>query len=171
MTEPPVCVLPVVVETARLRLPMLTPDEAADLVAGRHRPGWHRDFPRQDDRDAASMYQVGDTWGSRTVVRGATVLGTIGFYGPPDVAAAVPEVEVGYGLVEEARGWGFASEALRGLLAHTDEVGVRVRAAVLPDNAASLRMLAALGFTELRGSDEEGQLVMARPLPASAPAT
>ena len=98
------------------------------------------------------------------------MLGTIGFFGPPDDEAEVPEVEVGYGLVEEARSWGFATEPLRGLLAQTDAAGVRVRAAVQPDNAASLRMLAALGFTELRGSDDEGQLVMARPLPAPAPA-
>lgn len=93
------------------------------------------------------------------------MLGSIGFFGPPDLTHEVPETEVGYGLVEEARGWGFASEALRALLAETDEVGVRVRASVRPDNKASIRVLAKCGFTELRGADEDGQLVMARPLP------
>ena len=37
---------------------------------------------------------------------------------------------------------------------------------MLPDNAASIRVLAKCGFTELRGANEDGELVMARPLPA-----
>ncbi|MBB6627828.1 GNAT family N-acetyltransferase [Nocardioides sp. KIGAM211] len=158
--------LPQVVTTERLRLALLAPDEAADIVAGRRRPGWHPDFPRQDDRDGVSMHRAGDPWGSRTIVRGVTVLGTIGFFGPPDEPAEgdVPEAEVGYGLVGEARGWGFATEALRALLAETDRAGVRVRASVEPANKPSIRVLAKCGFTELRGSDEDGNLVMARPL-------
>ncbi|HYF72417.1 MAG TPA: GNAT family N-acetyltransferase [Nocardioides sp.] len=159
--------LPDVVTSERLRLPLWTPDEAADIRAGRHRDGWHRDYPRPDDRDAATMYRAGDPWSPRHIVRGTTALGGIGFYGPPEPAPDdVPEVEVGYGLVAEARGWGFATEALRALLVETDRVGVRVRASVEPGNTASIRVLAKCGFTELRGSNEDGELVMARPLPA-----
>lgn len=160
--------LPAVVTTERLTLPLWTAAEVADLVAGRRREGWHRDFPREDDRDAATMFHEGDPWGPRSIVRGATVLGSIGFFGPPVPAGpggGAPETEVGYGLVEEARGWGFATEALRALLAEADAAGVRVRASVLPGNKPSIRVLAKCGFTELRGSDEDGQLVMARPLP------
>ncbi|GCD90059.1 GNAT family N-acetyltransferase [Nocardioides sp. LS1] len=160
--------LPAVVTTERLTLPLWTAAEVADLVAGRRREGWHRDFPREDDRDAATMFHEGDPWGPRSIVRGATVLGSIGFFGPPDPAGpggGVPETEVGYGLVEEARGWGFATEALRALLAEADAAGVKIRASVLPGNKPSIRVLAKCGFTELRGSDEDGQLVMARPLP------
>jgi RimJ/RimL family protein N-acetyltransferase len=157
--------LPESIVTERLSLDLLTADLAADIMANRRRPGWHADFPRQDDRDGVSMHRAGDPWGTRLIVRGATALGTIGFFGPPDLTADVPETEVGYGLVEEARGWGFATEALRALLAETDKAGVRIRASVLPDNKPSVRVLAKCGFTELRGSDEEGQLVMARPLP------
>ena len=161
--------LPEVVATRRLTLPLLTPDEAADMLAGRRRDGWHADYPRPDDRDAASLFRPGDPWGPRHVVRGRTALGSIGFFGPPDETCPpddrVPEAEVGYGLVAEARGWGFATEALRALLAETDRLGVRVRASVRPDNPASLRVLARCGFTELRGADEDGQLVMVRPLP------
>ena len=76
----------------------------------------------------------------------------------------VPEAEVGYGLVEEARGDGVATEALTALLGEADRAGVRVRASVRPDNAPSIRVLAKCGFTELRGSNEDGELVMARPL-------
>jgi RimJ/RimL family protein N-acetyltransferase len=57
-----------------------------------------------------------------------------------------------------------ATEAVRALLALTDALGVRVRASVAPDNAASVRVLAKCGFTELRGGNEDGELVMARPL-------
>lgn len=158
--------LPEVVTTERLSLPVWTAGDADDIREGRRRPEWHRDYPRQDDRDAATLYRPGDPWAPRHVVRGRTALGSIGFFGTPEPAAdGVPEAEVGYGLVEEARGWGFATEALRGLLAETDRAGVRVRASVSPDNAASIRVLAKCGFTELRGANEEGELVMARPLP------
>ncbi len=79
----------------------------------------------------------------------------------------MPEAEVGYGLVEDARGHGAATEALRAMLLETDRLGVRVRAGVRPDNAPSLRVLAVCGFTELRGTDEDGRLVMGRPLPVA----
>ena len=159
--------LPDVVTTDRLRLPLWTPEEADDILDGRRRDGWHRDYPRQDDRDAATMYRAGDPWGPRHIIRGTTALGSIGFFGPPeDAPDGVPEVEVGYGLVDEAHGWGFATEALSALLVETDAAGVRVRASVEPENAASIRVLAKCGFTELRGSDEDGHLVMARPLPS-----
>lgn len=159
--------LPEVVTTDRLRLVVVSPDEAADMLAGRRRDGWHPDYPRQDDVDAASMVRPDDTWGPRHLIRvfDGLVVGGIGFFGPPDLDAVSPEVEVGYGLVPNARGHGAASEALRGLLAETDAIGVGVRASVRPDNKASIRVLAKCGFTELRGADEEGQLVMARPLP------
>ena len=158
--------LPATITSERLRLPLWTPEEAADILAGRHRPTWHRDYPRQDDRDAATIYQPGDPWAPRHIVRGTTALGSIGFFGPPEEAAdGVLEAEVGYGLVAEARGWGFATEALQALLAVTDADGVRVRASVEPTNKASVRVLAKCGFTELRGANEDGELVMARPLP------
>ncbi len=137
----------------------------ADLRAGRRRPEWHADFPRTDDVDAASLWVEGGPWGPRSIVRGQTVLGSIGFFGAPgDAEDGVPETEVGYGLVPEARGWGFATEALTAMLAAADAAGVRVRASVSPGNATSLKVLAKNGFTGLRGSDDDGNLVMVRPL-------
>jgi len=165
MTQHPT--LPDVVTSERLRLPLWTPDDAAAIRAGQHRDGWHRNYPRRDDRDAATIYHPGDPWAPRHVVRGTTALGSIGFFGPPEPAAyGVPEVEVGYGLVDEAHGWGCATEALAAVLVETDRAGVRVRASVEPENKASIRVLAKCGFTQLRGSNEDGELVMARPLPA-----
>lgn len=163
--------LDAVVATPRLRLELVTREEAAGMLAGRRRPTWHPDYPRQDDLAAVSLIPsgAGDLgWGPRHVVRAfdGLVVGSIGFFAPPEPAAdGVPEVEIGYGLVADARGHGAATEAVRGLLAQTDRIGVRVRASVLPDNTPSVRVLAKCGFTELRGSDDEGNLVMARPLP------
>ena len=165
-----------VITTPRLRLELIEPDEAAGMLAGRRKPAWHPDYPRRDDLDAVSMIAspsaagvIGDDvgWTPRHVVRAfdGLVVGSIGFFGPPTPAAdGVPETEIGYGLVEDARGRGVVTEAVSALLAHTDRIGVRVRASVEPDNTASVRVLAKCGFTELRGSDEDGNLVMARPV-------
>lgn len=164
MTEvpSPVPSLPALITSDRLRLIPVTPADAADMLAGRHQSRWHPDYPRRDDVDAATMAREGDTWGPRHVVLGVQAVGSIGCFGPP----VDGETEVGYGLVEAARGGGVATEALRALVAQTDLVGVRLRASVEPANRASVRVLAKCGFTELRGSNEDGQLVMARPLPA-----
>jgi ribosomal-protein-alanine N-acetyltransferase len=40
-----------VVATPRLRLELITPDEAAAMRAGLRQPTWHADFPREDDLD------------------------------------------------------------------------------------------------------------------------
>ena len=167
--DDPAAGVPLEIRTERLVLPVWSADEAADVAAGRRRPHWHPDYPRADDRDAATLFVPGSPWSARHVVRGSTVLGSIGFFGAPEPADdGTPEVEVGFGLVAEARGWGFATEALAGVVAAADAAGVRVRAAVEPDNRASLRVLARCGFTGLRGSDEDGRLVMVRPLPDGA---
>ncbi|WP_310528805.1 GNAT family N-acetyltransferase [Nocardioides sp.] len=163
--------LPPTVTTERLTLDLFTAEEAALMLAGGRDPRWHPDYPRPDDRDAASMARGADPWGPRHITRtfDGLVFGSIGFYGPPTPSSDdVEEVEIGYGLVSDARGRGVATEAVRALLALTDAVGVRVRASVSPENSASLRVLAKCGFTELRGGNEDGELVMARPLRAPA---
>lgn len=160
-------VIPETVTTRRLRLRLVSPDEARQAFGGERRPEWHADYPREDDLDAFSMIHDVDAWGPRHVVRGwdGLVCGSIGFFGPPDEAAdGVPETEVGYGLVAEARGHGLVTEALAALLVETDRLGVRIRASVLPENTQSIRVLAKCGFTELRGPSDEGELVFARPL-------
>ncbi|WP_246081711.1 GNAT family N-acetyltransferase [Nocardioides litoris] len=150
--------------TERLRLILVTPTDAADMREGRRQDRWHPDYPRTDDVDAAFLARDGSPWGPRHVVLGHLAVGSIGFFGPPEDG----EAEVGYGLVPEVRGRGLATEALRAVLAETDRLGVRVRARTEAGNRASVRVLAKAGFTELRGSDEEGLLVMARPLPDRA---
>ncbi len=160
--------LPASVATQRLTLDLITAAEAAAMSAGRRDPRWHPDYPRTDDRDAASMVRDGDPWGPRHITRtfDGVVFGSIGFFGPPAPAPDdVAETEIGFGLVPDGRGRGVATEAVRALLAQTDALGVRVRACVAAENTPSIRVLATCGFTELRGANEDGELVMARPLP------
>lgn len=160
--------LPAVVTTPRFRLVLIGVDEARSMLAGGRQPSWHPDYPRRDDLDGLSLAGPEEhPWRRRHIVRivGDLTIGSIGFFGLPEPAAdGVPEAEVGYGLVAEARDRGVASEVLRALLEHTDAAGVRVRARTAPDDRAGVRVLAKAGFTELRGADEDGHLVMARPL-------
>lgn len=154
--------LPERIETERLRLILVTAADAADMRAGRRQDRWHPAYPRRDDVDAATLVREGAegaSWGPRHVVLGHQAIGSIGCFGPPEDG----ETEVGFGLVPEVRGQGIATEALRALVAEAGRAGVRLRASVAPDNQASLRVLARCGFTELRGSTEDGELVMVRP--------
>ena len=149
------------------------PAAAVDARRGRRHPGRPRPrrlaprLPAPGRPGRRDHVPARATRGRRgTSSAATTALGSIGFFGPPEPAAdGVPEAEVGYGLVDEARGCGFATEALQALLVETDRAGVRVRASVEPTNTASVRVLAKCGFTELRGANEDGELVMARPLP------
>jgi [ribosomal protein S5]-alanine N-acetyltransferase len=152
--------LPDRIETERLRLILVSPEDAADMVAGRRQERWHPSYPRPDDVDAATLARAGDTWGPRHVVLGRQAVGSIGCFGAPDDG----EAEVGYGLVEEVRGRGLATEALAALVAEADRLAVRLRASVRPENQPSLRVLTRCGFTELRGSNDDGELVLARPV-------
>lgn len=177
MTAPP---LPDLVSSDRLRLVLISPEDAEGMLAGKRRTSWHVDYPCRDDQDAVVLVKAGDphaTWGPRHVTRAfdGLVVGRIGFFGAPapleqsdasNDVDPVDEVEVGFGLVEDARHRGVAAEALTALLKEADRAGVRVRAHVRPENRAGLKVLAACGFTGLRGTTEEGDLVMVRPLPA-----
>ncbi|MEW2391771.1 GNAT family N-acetyltransferase [Streptomyces venezuelae] len=97
-------------------------------VAGVHRPGW-------------GMYAVVRTADELTV-------GGMGFHGPPDDNGCV---EVGYDLVEQARGNGYATTALRALsawaLTHPE---VRsLLALTTPENTASQKVATGAGFSRL----------------------
>ena len=162
--------LPDRLESPRVRLILISRQDAADMLAGRRQDRWHPAYPRRDDLDAVSMVGAGQsetdhTWGPRHVVVDALAVGSIGCFGPPMPATdGTPETEVGYGLVADYRGIGIATEALGLLCGAVDELGVRLRASTEPDNAASLRVLAKAGFTQVRGTDEEGHLVLVRPV-------
>jgi [ribosomal protein S5]-alanine N-acetyltransferase len=74
-----------------------------------------------------------------------TLIGNGGYKGPPSFDGTV---EAGYGVVSDQRRRGYATEALRGLLAHAFEcVQVnRVIAETLPELTASIGVLRKCGF-------------------------
>jgi RimJ/RimL family protein N-acetyltransferase len=109
----------------RLRLRLLSAPETGDLLEGRPLPPlrWAAGYPLDGTLVAAAMqaevHAAGaDPWpfGQFQVIRRAddTVIGDIGFHAPPD---DLGEVEIGFGIVPEARRSGYATEALRTLLA------------------------------------------------------
>ncbi|MFI6008138.1 GNAT family N-acetyltransferase [Streptomyces sp. NPDC051243] len=111
-----------VIPTDRLTLQGVTPAAAADLSAGGDGGfTWIVGGPFEGTREAAGMvlkaYEAGvhrPEFGLFVLVRKEDDLavGGMGFHGAPDEEG---RAEVGYDLVEGARGRGYASEALRAL--------------------------------------------------------
>jgi len=106
-----------------------------------------------DMRDGAERYVA---WA--IIDRGtATVIGDIGFHGPPDADGLI---EVGYSVEPAWRRRGIAGEALTALLAWVErEPGVRgVTAGCAPDNVASIRLLESHGFARTGTADAAGDM-------------
>lgn len=153
-----------VIPAERLTLEGVTPAAAADLsLGGDGGFVWAGGEPCEGTREAAGMllkaYEGGAhraEWGVFALVRreDGHAVGAMGFHGAPDEQGSV---EVGYDLVETARGQGYATEALRALSAWAlDRAEVtRVFAAVDPDNTASQAVLERAGFR--RVPDEDGE--------------
>ena len=145
-----------VLEGARVRVEPISHERALALLAGHPEPGsrWEQGFPAPAllaSLRGVLRAGVGPGWFgpfyAYVVVRrqdGLTV-GDAGFFGPPGDDG---EVEVGYALVPRARGCGLAVEAVELLAGWAlAQPGVRaLTARVEADNAASLRVLARLGF-------------------------
>jgi RimJ/RimL family protein N-acetyltransferase len=102
-------------------------------------------------------------WLGRAIIRtepdGATrFVGAAGFHAPPDAGG---RVEVGCTVEPQDRRQGVGTEVLRALFDWAArEHGVdRFRAAVEPDNVASLAMISRLGFrwTEVQIDDIDGE--------------
>ena len=81
------------------------------------------------------------------------LIGTIGYKGPPSPDGTV---EVGYGIVNDHQRRGYASEAVRALVAHAFAVPEvhRVIAETLPELTPSIGVLRKCGF-ELTGEGSE----------------
>ena len=88
-------------------------------------------------------------WLHFVVLRGAgtarTLIGTCGYTGPPSTDGTV---EVGYSIVEEHQRHGYASEAVRGMVAHAFALPSiqRVIADTLPGLEASIGVVLKCGF-------------------------
>ncbi|CAA9560909.1 MAG: GCN5-related N-acetyltransferase [uncultured Thermomicrobiales bacterium] len=89
-------------------------------------------------------------WGMQILIHTeeAIIIGTAGFKGKPLDNGTV---ELGYGIAPAYQGRGYATEAVRGLIAwaFTQSQVKRVFANCLPENAASARVLTKAGFQPL----------------------
>lgn len=144
--------------TQRLSLVPLD-HETAQAIVDNDRAGraWHEQFPREDDRDGVNgwLRQGDPVFGNFVIVEQASgqAVGTIGFFGPPDETGTVM---VGYGLVEPARGHGYATEALRSLVdyAARQPAAKRVVADTEKVNLPSQRVLDKAGFAKTHETDD-----------------
>ncbi len=84
-----------------------------------------------------------------------TLIGSAGYKGPPSIDGTV---EVGYGIVRDYQRQGYASEVVRGLLAHAfAQPSVRrVIAETLPELAPSIGVLHKCGFRLVGAGSEPG---------------
>ena len=86
---------------------------------------------------------------------GRTLIGSAGYKGPPSDDGTV---EVGYGIVRDRHRRGYASEAVRGLLAHAfaESTVRRVIAETYPELTGSLGVLRTCGFSLIGDGSEPG---------------
>jgi RimJ/RimL family protein N-acetyltransferase len=158
-----------VIETERLELVLLT-EEAMEALVGGDRGLLPYSVPDEwPDAHDARFLQLRlrqlradpsrATWGVFAIVLQGEMIGHIGFHGPPGVNARrdTDALEVGYTVFPDHRRHGYATEAVRRLLAYAREHGVhRFVASVGPENEPSLRLVRGLGFVEVgRHWDEE----------------
>jgi ribosomal-protein-alanine N-acetyltransferase len=153
--------------TERLTLVALTPelaraamDDRASLerMLGAYVPeAWPgADFATVLPRIARGIERTSpETEPTRLIIHPAdrTLIGETGFHGPPDGSGTV---EVGYSIVPNYRGRGFASEATRVLIERAFErSGIRrITAKCLNDNVASLKILEKLGMRHVSSAGE-----------------
>jgi RimJ/RimL family protein N-acetyltransferase len=164
-----------VIRSARLELPLLSLDQLDRLAAGDGArvaddlgatlsAAWLDQVRWLAARRAQQLREHPDDgpWLLRAVVlRGVdgslTAIGYLNFHAGPDEQGMV---EVGYTLLPEARGHGYAIEAVRAAFDWATRVhGIhRFRASVSPDNDRSLNLIGKLGFQQVgdQWDDEDG---------------
>jgi len=152
-----------VLHSDRLTLEGVTPAALTDLATGGDGGfNWVVGGPYSGTREASGMvlkaYEAGahrPEFGLFVLVReDGLAVGGMGFHGVPDEAG---RAEVGYDLVEGARGRGYATEALHTLsqwaLARDDVNSLF--ATIDRDNLASQAVVSRVGYTRV-SEDEEG---------------
>ena len=162
------------IRTERLQLTPATPDLLAAALEGpaplaaalqaRVPPTWPPEFldspALEFTRDRLTEAPQNGEWWMYFIVlpaaRERLLIGSGGYKGPP----ADGTVEVGYGIVSDHRRQGYASEAVRGLLARAFLMAEvrRVIAETLPELTASIGVLRKCGF-ELIGEGSEAGVI------------
>jgi len=138
--------------TDRLRLECFTAADSESILSGRREPSWSAGYPTWGDREVARwvanprFVPHDPRFGPRKIVvrEGGLVIGGVGFHAVPREG----EVEIGFGIAPEWRGWGIGAEAVTAFVRYAFSLpGVgRVRAETESDNEASARTLERAGF-------------------------
>jgi len=154
----------VTIRTPRLELIPLAPEVIEKLIAGDRvgaaaalgvtfpdefpAPGEQHGFlPVQLERMEAAPQRR--DWMARITVASSdrSAIGHCGFHGPPEM---IGRAEIGYTVFTHHRGRGYAKEAAGALVEWAFAQGeAEVYASVAPDNAPSLAVVRALGFTQI----------------------
>lgn len=178
-TPAPPPALPQRIVTARLQLPLISAKHAELVNQGQRNPAWPQQFPTSADVAVISMaasHRFGAgasaddaTWGPRYIVRtnGTLTVGTVAFAHPPQPTAGGWEVPLQLNLIASAYGYGVIAELLTALTELTDPLRVSLVGRTSPADAEQLKAFTQAGFTQLRGTDEEGRLIIAHPFPSA----
>lgn len=147
-----------ILDTQRLSLREFTPLDAPFLLRLVNEPGWIRNINDPGVRSVGDVLDWAEGrlfkayrelghgfWAVQRREDGALV-GMCGLFKRP----ALPEPDLGYALLAEHEGHGYALEAARGCVAHArDALGWTTLMAITAlDNPRSMGLLAKLGFVE-----------------------
>lgn len=162
------------IETARLVLEPVTPANA--MVLWRVMQGAHlreyQDVPRHTrDEFARRVAARAKAFDSHAVGRFEWLVVTrdsqqaIGWVSLRVGDGGRGTAEIGYSILASHRGTGYASEAARAVVDHAFERSDlrQIDACCVPTNAASRRLLASIGFSEVR-VQRNGAIVRGRPV-------
>ena len=158
-----------ILDTERLSLREFTPQDAPFLLRLVNEPGWIRNIndPGVRTVDDALAWAEGRLfkayrelghgfWGvqRRTDDGSGELVGMCGLFKRP----ALPEPDLGYALLAEHEGHGYALEAARGCVAYAkDALGwATLMAITAVDNPPSVALLGKLGFVEQAQEQLEG---------------
>lgn len=163
-----------VINTARLELVPMRPAflrasvegnrEQAAAELGRDVPeAWmDEDVVARIFLDKHTLFPDATLWLARAIVlrESGAMIGHCGFHGPPGMEHLEPYmpggVEMGYTVYPEFRGQGYATEAVRGLMAWGVSQGVPgFVLSIAPRNAPSLALARRLGFERVGSHIDE----------------
>ena len=145
----------IVLQTERLRLRHMTPEDAEFMLVLLNDPAWHRFIGDRGIRTvdatrdyilAGPMDMVARLGFGFDVVERKEDGCPIGVCGLAK-RDFLDDVDIGYAFLPQYGGRGYAIEAAQGVMAHAKALGLkRIVATVRPDNVASIRLLEKLGL-------------------------